>query len=33
LVEGVGDVFVGVFVEVGGVEVYDPFHFVEEEHD
>jgi hypothetical protein len=32
LVEGVGDVFVGVFVEVGGVEVYDPFHFVEEEH-
>jgi hypothetical protein len=32
LVEGVGDVFVGVFVKVGGVEVYDPFHFVEEEH-
>ena len=32
LVEGVGDVFVGVFVEVGGVEIYDTLHFVEEEH-
>lgn len=32
LVECVGDVFVCVFVEVGGVEVYHSFHFVEEEH-